>query len=104
MSVHVPISKEADDEADSLMPSNLLIHPLKIDSLIANIDGESMAGIYLASKEASGREEINKLLPSEYKISSKLNSKQLKKILYRMSVKSKSQNKRSVNGVAKIRR
>lgn len=60
MTAHVPITDEANREAEKLRPSRNLFQPGTGQLMIAPSQ-ESLLGIYYLSKTAQGRERINKL-------------------------------------------
>ena len=75
MSVHVPISDEANTEAQKMLPSRNLFQPGS-GRLMMVPTQESQIGLFYLSKTPEGRARINRILPDKYKITSVL-TKQL---------------------------
>lgn len=84
MTVHVPISDEANNEADKMLPSNNLYKPGS-GKLMINPSQEAQVGIFYLSKTPKGRETLNKILPSEFKVTSTLDKAKTKDLLMKLS-------------------
>jgi DNA-directed RNA polymerase beta subunit/DNA-directed RNA polymerase beta' subunit len=84
MTVHVPISEGANQEADKLLPSRNLYKP-GTGKLMLMPTQEAQVGIFYLSKTNEGRKELNKILPSEYKVEVVLNKKETTNLLERLS-------------------
>ena len=84
MTVHVPISDEANDEANKMLPSRNLFQP-GTGNLMMSPSQESQIGIYYLSKTPTGRQQLNKILGEKYKVKTILNKSETKKLLAKMS-------------------
>jgi DNA-directed RNA polymerase subunit beta' len=74
MTVHVPISDEANREAARLKPSVNLFQP-GTGRLMIQPSQEAQIGLFYLSQTPAGRQRINVLLPDKYKISAMLDKK-----------------------------
>ena len=80
VSVHVPVSPEAIDDAWRMVPSkNVIVE--ETGKIKAFPDHSAAAGIYMLSKTPDGRKQINNILPEEHRISSPVDKGSIKKIL-----------------------
>ena len=84
MSVHVPISDEANTEAQKMLPSRNLFQPGS-GRLMMVPTQESQIGLFYLSKTPEGRARINRILPDKYKISSVLTKQLTVDTLQRMA-------------------
>jgi DNA-directed RNA polymerase subunit beta' len=80
MTVHVPISDEANQEAEKMLPSRNLFQP-GTGKLMIFPSQEAQIGLYYLSKTPQNREKINKILPAKYRISGALDKKLTKVLL-----------------------
>jgi DNA-directed RNA polymerase subunit beta len=74
MTVHVPVSEDANKEAARLLPSRNLFQP-GTGSLMIQPSQEAQIGLFYLSQTPAGRQRINVLLPDKYKISAMLDKK-----------------------------
>lgn len=84
MTVHVPISDEANKEAEKMLPSRNLFQPGSGRLMMAPSQ-ESQIGLFYLSKTPQGRDRINKLLPPKFQIKGVLNKKETVTLLQSMS-------------------
>jgi len=74
MTVHVPISEEANKEAEKMLPSRNLFQPGSGRLMMAPSQ-ESQIGLFYLSKTPQGRDRINRLLPEQLKVKEVLTKK-----------------------------
>lgn len=84
MVVHVPISDEANQEADRMLPSKNLFQP-GTGKLMMTPSQEAQIGIYYLSKSPQGRSELNRILGPDYKVDRILDKGATSKLLSKMS-------------------
>lgn len=84
MTVHVPVTDEANQEANKMLPSRNLYQP-GTGKLMMSPSQESQIGIYYLSKTQQGRATINKLLPKAHHIQNVLDKKQTAIMLTKLS-------------------
>ena len=84
MTVHVPVSDEANREAESLMPSRNLYKP-GTGKLMLTPSQEAQVGIFYLSKTPAGRAKLNKIVPKKYEVKGVLNKKATRDLLQKMS-------------------
>ncbi len=84
VATHIPIGREAIEEAKKIMPSYQLYDDVS-GKVILMPDHNAAVGLYLLSKTDKGREKINSVLPENLKISSELKKPALAKILADMA-------------------
>lgn len=89
MTVHVPITDEANAEAKKMLPSRNLFQP-GTDKLMIAPSQEAQVGIYYLSKTPAGRVVLNKILGSKYAVSSMLDKKLTGALLHRMAKEMKA--------------
>lgn len=80
VSVHVPVSQGAVEEATRMMPS-LNMYNDASDKIRAFPDHSAAAGLYIISKTSQGQKAINDILPKEYRIHGPIIKPQLVNIL-----------------------
>lgn len=83
MTVHVPISDEANREADKMLPSQNLFQP-GTGKLMMSPSQEAQVGLYYLSKTPQGRAKLNKILGNKHKVTAILNKSETKKMLSKM--------------------
>lgn len=86
MTVHVPISDEANEEAGMMMPSRNLYQPGS-GKLMISPSQEAQIGLYYLSKTPVGRDRINKILGPGYNVKTVLNKRETSKFLTELSKK-----------------
>jgi len=84
MTVHVPITEEANEEAKKMLPSRNLFQA-GTDKLMIAPSQEAQIGLFYLSKTPVGRIQINKILGSKFAITSVLDKKQTGTMLHRMA-------------------
>lgn len=84
MTVHVPVSDEANKEAEQMRPSRNLFKP-GTGKLMNTPSQEAQVGLYYLSKDEEGRDKLNKLLGKKYAIDDVLDKKTTKNLLNRMA-------------------
>lgn len=89
MMAHVPISHEANKEAERMLPSRNLYKP-GTGALMIAPDQEAQIGLYYLSKTSKGRDRLNKLLPKGFRIKNVLRKGATRDLLKQMSDKLKS--------------
>lgn len=100
MSIHTPISDEANDEAERMLPSRNLYKPGS-GKLMINPSQEAQVGIFYLSKTPAGRVKINKILPKKYAVTGKLDKNTTKDLL--MKISKEMDNGEFANVVAKLK-
>lgn len=84
MTVHVPISEEANKEAERLKPSRNLFKPGSGDLMIQPSQ-EAQIGLFYLSQTPAGRQRLNVNLPDKYKIQATLDKKSTRDLVMRLS-------------------
>lgn len=84
MTVHVPISDEANEEAEGMLPSKNLYQP-GTGKLMMLPSQESQVGLFYLSKTPAGRAEINKILGQKHAIADILDKKNTRNLLQKIS-------------------
>lgn len=84
MTVHVPITAEANEEAKKMLPSANLFKPGTGTLMIAPSQ-EAQVGLFYLSKTPQGRGIINNLVGAKFKIDSVLDKKSTRVLLTRMA-------------------
>jgi DNA-directed RNA polymerase beta subunit/DNA-directed RNA polymerase beta' subunit len=84
MTVHVPVTEEANEEAKRMLPSANLFKPGTGALMIAPVH-EAQLGLYYLSKTPKGRDIINKVLGQKYAIAEILDNKSTSKLLSRLA-------------------
>jgi len=84
MTVHVPITAEANEEAKKMLPSANLFKPGTGTLMIAPSQ-EAQVGLFYLSKTPQGRGVINNLVGAKFKIDSVLDKKSTRVLLTRMA-------------------
>jgi DNA-directed RNA polymerase beta subunit/DNA-directed RNA polymerase beta' subunit len=84
MTVHVPITDEANEEAKRMLPSRNLFQA-GTDKLMIAPSQEAQIGIYYLSTTSVGRAQLNKILGSKYAISDTLDKKATGTLLHRIA-------------------
>lgn len=75
MTVHMPITDEANKEAERMLPSRNLYQP-GTGKLMMSPSQESQIGIFYLSKTDAGRKVLNKILGPKYPVVTILNGKE----------------------------
>lgn len=78
--VHTPITDEANQEAEKMLPSRNLFQPGS-GSLMILPSQEAQVGLYYLSNTPAGRTKLNKILPKAYQIKAVLDKKSTKGFL-----------------------
>lgn len=84
MTVHVPVTDEANREAARMMPSRNLFQPGS-GQLMLVPSQEAQIGLYYLSKTEQGRNMLSKLLPGKFKVTGVLDKKQTQELLRTMA-------------------
>jgi DNA-directed RNA polymerase subunit beta' len=84
MTVHVPITDEANKEAEKMLPSRNLYQPGTGKLMIAPSQ-EAQIGMYYLSKTDAGRKRLNAIVGSKFKIEDILNKGKTNTLLTRLS-------------------
>lgn len=84
MTVHVPITEEANKEAERLKPSRNLFQPGS-GKLMIQPSQEAQIGLFYLSQNPAGRQALNRWLPEKYKISTMLDKKSTSDLVMRLS-------------------
>jgi len=90
MTVHVPITEEANEEAKKMLPSRNLFQP-GTDKLMIAPSQEAQVGIFYLSQTPAGRATLNKILGPKYAISATLDKKGTGTLLHRIAKEMKAQ-------------
>ena len=80
MTVHVPMSDDANKEAQKMLPSRNLFQP-GTGALMLIPSQEAQVGLYYLSKTSVGRDTLNKMLPAKFKVTSTLDKKATRTLL-----------------------
>ena len=87
MTVHTPITDDANREAEKLMPSRNLFQPGSGKLMIAPSQ-EALIGLYYLSKDKTGQAKLNKILnKSGFKVDEVLNKGAMNKLLTKVAKK-----------------
>jgi len=84
MTVHVPITEDANKEAEKMLPSRNLYQPGTGKLMIAPSQ-EAQIGIYYLSKTDAGRKRLNSILGSRFAVERVLDKKETAALLTRLS-------------------
>lgn len=84
MTVHVPISEEANKEAERLKPSRNLFQPGS-GKLMIQPSQEAQIGLFYLSQTPAGRQKLNTHLPEKYKVTGVLDKKATSDLASRLS-------------------
>lgn len=84
MTVHTPITDEANREAEKMLPSRNLYQP-GTGKLMIVPSQEAQIGLFYLSRTPEGRKRVNKILGKEYAIDGVLNKKTTGELLTRLS-------------------
>ena len=84
MAVYLPISDEANEEAERMKPSHNLFKP-GTGALMIKPAHEAQTGIYYLSKTAEGRKVINSILGPKYQVSGVLDKGATKTLMMRLA-------------------
>ena len=82
---HVPITDEANREAEMMRPSRNLFQP-GTGNLMIIPSQEAQIGLYYLSKTQEGRAKINKLLPGNLKVSGLLDKSRTQEFMRKLAV------------------
>ena len=80
MTVHVPITEEANREAAKMLPSANLFQPGTGKLMIAPSQ-EAQIGMFYLSKTPAGLKELNKIVPAKYAVKTILDKKETARLL-----------------------
>jgi DNA-directed RNA polymerase subunit beta' len=80
MTAHIPISDEANNEAEAMLPSRNLYQP-GTGKLMMKPSQEAQIGLFYLSKTEAGRKKINGIVGSKFKVTTTLNKGQTNKLL-----------------------
>lgn len=84
MTVHAPITDEANREAQKMLPSRNLYQP-GTGKLMIVPSQEAQIGLFYLSKTEAGRKKVNAILDKEHQIDGILNKKSTGELLTRLS-------------------
>ena len=84
MTVHVPITEEANKEAERLKPSRNLFQPGS-GKLMVQPSQEAQIGLFYLSQTPAGREALNRYLPEKYHVTGTLDKKSTGALVMRLS-------------------
>lgn len=84
MAAYVPISNEANEEAERMKPSHNLFKP-GTGALMIKPAHEAQTGIYYLSKSPEGRKKINNILGAKYRINEVLDKGRTKTLMMRLA-------------------
>jgi len=84
MTVHVPISNEANEEAGNMLPSKNLFKP-GTGELMLKPAHEAQTGIYYLSKSKEGLKTLNEILGPKYGVKDVLDKGKTKTLMMRLS-------------------
>jgi hypothetical protein len=84
MTVHVPITEEANKEAERLKPSRNLFQPGS-GKLMIQPSQEAQIGLFYLSQTPAGRATLNRYLPEKFHITATLDKKSTGSLVMRLS-------------------
>ncbi len=101
MSVHVPVSEDARQEAHKMLPSRNLWNP-RNGELMNHPSLEAVAGLYMHTHTKKGRDEVNKLLPKGWKVTGPMTEKSMMAMLSDIAKRKPGSFTRVVNSLKDI--